>query len=261
MRYGLKYTIPFKTLSDLDCVVELHEIDYTGATIELKAGATPLVIDTETVDVLKPIRGSGATIEVFGGSYLQDLYTSNPLGIKVIVRADRHADIPGINVIDQIITADGYYIEVSDSSVPVKVENVVYWVGYVIQDTFSQDFSNPEFTYQIECVSGVSALKNKKFSWANSSFSFLDIIKDAYSIAGYKNALLTDTVRSTYTGNIYSDFGVATANFIDELGEVDTYYDILAEIATFTTCQFTPYRDSLMLINYEIGRASCRERV
>lgn len=217
MIYGLKYTIPFKTLSDLDCVVELHEVDYTGATIELKAGATPLVIDTETVDVLEPMRGSGATIEVFGGSYLQDLYTSNPLGIRVIVRA----------------------------------ENVVYWVGYVIQDTFSQDFSNPEFTYQIECVSGLSALKNKKFSWANSSFSFLDIIKDAFSIAGYKNALLTDTVRSTYTGNIYSDFGLATANFIDELGEVDTYYDILAEIATFTTCQFTPYRDSLMLINYE----------
>lgn len=219
MIYKLKYTIPFNTINDVSCVVELHQKNYLGNTIELKAGSTPFKIDVETVDLNIPIRAAGATLEVFGSDYLQDLYASSPFEVRVMY----------------------------------KVNGAVKWVGYITQDTFSQDYSNPEFIYEIECASALSVLKYKKMDVSALKLSLLDIIKSAIYYAGYERAYLTDTVRtkSREGHNLYYTFKLASANFIDELGEVNTYYEALEEIATYLTCTFTPYNDSLMLINYE----------
>ena len=42
MSYGLIYTVPFATLDNIPCVVEIEKEDYVGASTELTAGATPL---------------------------------------------------------------------------------------------------------------------------------------------------------------------------------------------------------------------------
>ena len=65
MSYGLKYTIPFQD-SEVSCVINIEVKDFVGTPTELIAGATPIRIDTDTADVLTPIRSSSATIEVFG---------------------------------------------------------------------------------------------------------------------------------------------------------------------------------------------------
>ena len=36
--YGLKYSIPFKTLSNVDCVVNVELKDYIGSSMELIGG-------------------------------------------------------------------------------------------------------------------------------------------------------------------------------------------------------------------------------
>ena len=81
--YGLKYTIPFKTISDVDCIVNVELKDYIGSSVELIGGGEPFNIDTEDEDVLTPIRSSLATLSAYGSDYLKDLYTSDPQGIRI----------------------------------------------------------------------------------------------------------------------------------------------------------------------------------
>lgn len=221
MSYGTKYIVPFRTLSEIPCEIRFDVKGYSGVAKELIGGGRPIKIEVDTSDVLIPIRSSSATISVYGSDYLQDLYTSDPFGIKVTL----------------------------------KVDGDIHWVGYVTQDTFSQDYTNPEFIYEIECVAAISVLKHKKFNNDNPTVTFLEVIKEAVRLAGYNKAYLTNTVRTTTDGNLFSIAKVASANFFDELGEADTYYKALEEVAKYTTCTFTPFGADLMLLNYEAIKA------
>lgn len=221
MSYAAKYIVPFRTISEILCEIRFDVKGYSGISRELIGGGDPIKIEVDTSDVLVPIRSSSATVSVYGSDYLQDLYTSDPFGIKVTL----------------------------------IVGGSVKWLGYVTQDTFSQDFSSPEFIYEIECVSAISVLKHKKFKSDNPTVTFLEVIKEAVRLAGYDKAYLTNTVRTTTDGNLFSIAKVASANFFDELGEADTYYKALEEIAKYATCTFTPFGADLMLLNYEAIKA------
>lgn len=219
MSYGLKYTIPFMTISEVSCVINIEVKDFAGTPTELIAGATPIRIDTDTEDVLTPIRSSGATIQVFGSDYLQDIYASDPQGIKVTLLAG----------------------------------GVVKWLGYLTPDTFSQDFSSPSFIYEMEAVSGLSTLKYKEFDLTDDFVTFREIIAQSVVYAGYEFAYITNSVR-TSTGGIL-DVKIPSANFYDELGEAMAYYEVLEEIAKFTGCCFTPYGADLYLLDYAAVKA------
>lgn len=214
MSYGTKYIVPFKTLSEIPCEIRFDVKNYTGETKELIGGEYPIKIEVDTSDVLIPIRSSSATISVYGSDYLQDLYTSDPFGIKVTL----------------------------------FVGGVVKWLGYVTQDTFSQDFSSPEFIYEIECVAAISALKNKEFDLSSGFISFLDIIKSAKYVAGFNDIYITNSIHSINT-KLY-DFKISAANFYDELGKGMTYYEVLEEIAKYLGCTFTLFKNDLYLIDY-----------
>lgn len=215
--YGLKYTIPFKTISDIDCVVNVELKDYIGSSVELIGGGEPFSIDTEDEDVLVPIRSSLATLSVYGSDYLKDLYTSDPQGIRI----------------------------------KLLVNGSVKWIGFLTPDTFNQDFSSPEFIYEMECVAALSTLKHKKFDLTADKVTFLDIIKRARDLSGYVDLYLTDSVRGKLDENIYELAGVASGNFFDELNEAMTYYEVLEEIAKYLVeCTFTPFEDDLYLLDY-----------
>jgi hypothetical protein len=214
--YGLKYTIPFKTISDIDCIVNVELKDYIGSSVELIGGGEPFSIDTEDVDVLAPIRSSLATLSVYGSDYLKDLYTSDPQGIRI----------------------------------KLLVNGSVKWIGFLTPDTFNQDFSSPEFIYEMECVAALSTLKHKKFDLTADKVTFLDIIKRARDLSSYVDLYLTDSVRGKLDENIYELAGVASGNFFDELNEAMTYYEVLEEIAKYLGCCFTPFEDDLYLLDY-----------
>lgn len=219
MSYGLKYTIPFKTISEVTCEIQLSEKDFVGTPTELIAGATPIRIDRDTADVLTPIRSSSATIEVFGSDYLQDIYTSDPQGIQV----------------------------------KLIVDGAVKWLGYLTPDTFSQDFSSPKFIYEMEAVAALSTLKYKEFDLTDDFVTFREIIAQALVYAGYEFSYLTNSVR-TATGPLH-EIKIPSANFYDELGEAMTYYEVLEEIAEFTGCCFKPYGNDLYLLDYQAIKA------
>ena len=199
MSYVTKYKVPFKSISDTDYEILIDVQDYTGAITELTGGANPITIETDSNDVLSPVRSSKATISVYGSDYLQDLYTSNPQGINV--RLMKGTDLE--------------------------------WLGFMTPDTFSQDVSRPEFIYDMECVSALNTLKYKKFAETGSKITFLQLIKNAALLAGYTELYLTTAITDASSGNVYANSSVAVANFYDELDEPMNYFEILEEVAKY----------------------------
>lgn len=214
----IKYFVPFKSFSNVSCVINIEVKDYAGEPIELTGGADPIRIDTDSGDFLEPIRSSSATISVFGSDYLQDLYTSDPQGIKVTL----------------------------------LVDGVIHWIGFLTPDTFSQDFTNVEFIYEMEAVAAFSTLKYKKFDLTDDFVSFQDIIDKAVEYSGYSEAVLTNSITAG-TDSFYS-LKIASANFYDELKEPMMYYEVMEEIAKYAGCCFTPYKDKLFLLDYQAIR-------
>ncbi|NCC85317.1 MAG: hypothetical protein EOM03_14490 [Clostridia bacterium] len=219
MSRGLKYTIPFKTISEVDCVISLEVDDFVGTPIELIPGAEPMRVETDTSDLLSPTRSSTAVISVFGSGYLQDLYAFDPQGVRVTL----------------------------------LVGGAVSWVGYLKHNAFSQDFSSPRFIYEMEAVAALSTLKYKEFDLTDDFVTFREIIAQAVVYAGYEFAYLTNSVR-TATGS-YLDLKISSANFYDELGEAMTYYEVLEEIAKYLGGCFTPYGADLYLLDYAAIKA------
>ena len=217
--YGVKYKVPFKTLSGRDSVVTLEESGYAGSVIELTAGGTPFIINTDQSDLLTPIRSSTATLAVVGSEYLQDLYTNEPQGIRV----------------------------------KCEVDGAVKWLGYLLPDTFSQDFSSSEFVYEMEAVSAFSTLKYKEFDLTDDFVTFWDIVNQAKALTGYQDIYVTNSVKAEFTD--YFNLKIATANFYDELGEAMTYYEVLEQIATFAGCCWTPHEDDLYFLDYQAIRS------
>ena len=221
MSYVTKYKVPFKSISDTDYEILIDVQDYTGAITELTGGANPITIETDSNDVLSPVRSSKATISVYGSDYLQDLYTSNPQGINV--RLMKGTDLE--------------------------------WLGFMTPDTFSQDFSRPEFIYDMECVSALNTLKYKKFAETGSKITFLQLIKNAALLAGYTELYLTTAITDASSGNVYANSSVAVANFYDELDEPMNYFEILEEVAKYLVCcTFVPYKNALYLLDYKAIR-------
>ena len=219
MNYGLKYTVPFKTVSEVDCVINLEVEDFVGTPIELIPGAEPIRVEVDTSDLLSPTRSSTAIISVFGSEYLQDLYAFDPQGVRVTL----------------------------------LVGGAIGWLGYLKHNAFLQDFSSPNFIYEMEVVAALSTLKYKEFDLTDDFVTFREIIAQATIYAGYEFAYLTNSVR-TSTGS-YLDLKISSANFYDELGEAMSYYEALEEIAKYLGCCFTPHGADLYLLDYAAIKA------
>lgn len=219
MNYGLKYTIPFETISGVKCEIRIEEKGYSGEAIELIGGELPVNIQHDALDFIAPVRASSATVSVFGSSYLQDLYASDPQGVRI----------------------------------RLMVGGDLRWLGFLIPDTFSQDFSSPKFVYDLECVDAFSTLKYKEFDLEDDFVSFWEIIDRARTLAGYEDVYYTNSVKSETAD--YFSCRIATANFFDELGEAMSYYEVLEEIAKYAGCCWVPFEGDLYFLDYQAIRS------
>lgn len=63
MKYGLIYTVPFSTLDNELCVVEIEKENYTSKVTELTPASSPFTVDIGDEEFLyTPIRFSTAKI-------------------------------------------------------------------------------------------------------------------------------------------------------------------------------------------------------
>lgn len=85
-----KYKVIFKDIKNERWVIEFHPKDYNGTAIELRPGEVPLTIEYETSDnKFEPVLGKTITVSFkTGGIDVSDLYTIDPMGIKVLIYRD-----------------------------------------------------------------------------------------------------------------------------------------------------------------------------
>ena len=112
MSYGLKYTIPFKTISNLDSVINIEESGYSGTSTELTGGSEPFSIQIDDGDDLySPLKLSTSKIAIVGGDYLQDLFSTDYQKFRVTC----------------------------------LVNNVIVWTGFVKPEMHTQDYVTDVF--------------------------------------------------------------------------------------------------------------------
>lgn len=149
MSYRLIYTVPFASLENIPCVVEIEKENYFGEITELQGGSSPFTVDIADEDFLYiPTRFSTAKISIVGSDYLQSLFS----------------------------TAYQQY------RVTFKKNGVVTWCGFIKPELYTQDYSSKTFELELECMSAMSSLEFIDYEQAKDTrefISFWDILKNA----------------------------------------------------------------------------------
>lgn len=89
MSYGLIYKVPFATLDNVPCVVEIEKENYTGIIQELIPGESPFLVEIDAEEFLyRPTRLSTARISIVGSDYLQSLFSTAYQQYRVTFKRD-----------------------------------------------------------------------------------------------------------------------------------------------------------------------------
>lgn len=129
MSYGLKYWNEFKNYYDETIRIEILGNGYSGSELEIKTGATPLIISYpgDDTNLYNPILGSQAKITLLSESDFQfvDLHNSD-------ARAHR---------------------------VDIYKESVLDWTGWVLPDLFTEPYIAPPYYVEVTARCGLGELK------------------------------------------------------------------------------------------------------
>ena len=216
--YKQIYTIPFKSIEENSYNIIIEKKGFTGSSEELTGASSPFVVEVDLESPLKPFRLSTATLSIYGGDYLQSLFTPDPQGVRV----------------------------------KLLKNGSVEWLGFITNDTYSQDYSNIEFVYEIELVNPISSLKHIKYKVEDRNISFIELIKEAIqeSNSEFKTLYLPSSYTNELSQNIYNLIKVSSDNFADEQEETMSYYEILEEIAKYLGLTITIKNDEIYFIDY-----------
>lgn len=233
MNYGLRYTIPFATLNNVPCVVEIEQEEYAGESQELTPASSPFTIDIEDEEfIYTPTRFSTGTIRIIGNDYLQSLFT----------------------------TAYQQY------RVTLKRNNEVAWCGFIKPELYTQDYVSDLFELEIECMSALSALEYidyKQDDEEKRSFvSLWDLLKKCISTsnARYNSVYIPHVYAKSKTDydsgvNVLSEMTVSEQNFFDEEDKPMKLKEVLEEICKLLNWTCVDYRGDLYFVDVDhIGK-------
>ena len=117
--YGLKYKVPFTDVDENDYEVRILVDGYSGDVTELLGAESPFVVDVSDEQFLyTPTRFSGATLNIVGSDYLQELFSTD------------------------------YQM----SKVDLYKGSRLMWTGFITPDTYSQEYDAHIFELSIECI-------------------------------------------------------------------------------------------------------------
>jgi len=226
MSYGLIYTVPFATQSNIPCVVEIEKKGYTGTSTELTAGSSPFTISIDDDEFLyTPTRFSSAKIEVVGSDYLSSLYST----------------------------------DYKEYRVTLKRNGLVAWCGFIKPEIYTQDFTSDTFSLEIECISAISVLEFIDYETDSIKFvSFWDIFNKCISAAEgrYNNVLIPHVYATTsdqYLAgeNVFKQMKISEQNFFDEDGKPMTLKEVLEEVCKLLNWTCTDWMGSLYFVDID----------
>lgn len=233
------YLSEFTALNGISYKVEIDTPSGSG-TKQFTLGGSPFVtsMDSDGKNIYTPIKSTGATIEMVTPDIPFDVYSGNPLNIKV--------------------------------KLTNTTANKVEWVGYVEPLMFDMGFDENRETIEIECVDGLAVLKDIKYQSTSANHeveTFGNVINQCLKQSGvFKNLYVTDNVQLSINGtdSIIDKFRISQQNFFDKKDDINQLdedvawncYDVLFEI-----CQYLGYTmfcegEDVMMIDYDAIKAN-----
>lgn len=228
MSYGLIYTVPFATLENIPCVVEIEKDGYTGKPAELIAGATPFTVDIDDEEYLyTPTRFSTAKLQIVGNDYLQSLFS----------------------------TAYREY------RVTFKKDGVITWCGFIKPELYTQDYTSETFVLEIECMSAMSVLEFIDYTTEGEGKEFVPLwrllqrcISASYGLypAVYIPHVYAKT-KTEYatTGNVLERMIVSEQDFFDEDDKPMKLKEVLEEVCKFLGWTCVDWKGELYLVDVD----------
>lgn len=230
----MKYIGEFADVNNKIYKIEITSQKGTG-TKNLKLSGTPFTtsMDSDGKTIYTPIKSSGATITILTKEILVDLYSGSALGTKVDVTSD----------------------------------NKTVWTGYLTPCAYSQGFDEDLEELELECVDGLSVLKELPYRSDDKEIkSFLSIIFNCLKRAGcYKYLYVNDNVQleKNSADSVMEKIRVSESNFFEqkdyELQPDDevamSCYDVLYEVMQFIGYTIIADGDEVYILDYDAIRS------
>ena len=201
--------------------VQLITNNDDSESTELKLShRSPVIITTESEGIFSPIKSRGCTITIITDEVIEDLYSPENQGVKVIV----------LN----------------------KTDNIIMFEGFLSPCSYSQPYAKSLDSLELEAVDSVSTLKNilyDKVSNTKIIKSIQEILYNIFSQCDYSGDLyiIYDSISNPDIANIK----LSESNFFDDDGTPWSCYDILEQICLFLGLSLLSYQNNLLLVDYE----------
>ena len=200
----------------------------SGTMDDVSLGPSPFTTTMESGGgtIYSPVKSQSATIQVVADTsthgYFFDFYSSTPKQNKVILcKGNVSKTTPDASIADASIM----------------------FIGYVSPNVYDSDYNHDYETWDVECVDGLSVLKNYDYVPADSStkgfISFSKLIHNLLSKCGcYKYWYISDALKitekaSTSSFKTFDNLFISEQNFFDEQETPMKMFDILEEICKF----------------------------
>lgn len=228
MSYGLIYTLPFASKDGKVYEVKIEREGYTGKVAELKGQTSPFTVTIDSEEfIYTPTRFSTATMAIFGGDYLQDLFSTDYRMHRITLYAN----------------------------------GVAVWCGFIKPELYTQDYSSDKFNLEINCYSAMSVLEFVEYKQAGEERGFVSLWSLLKKCVEESRGLYT----AIYIPHVYSvsqseynnwnnpleSMMVSEQNFFDEDDNPMSLKEVLEEIMKLMNWTCADWNGELFFIDVD----------
>lgn len=228
MSYGLIYTLPFASKDGKVYEVKIEREGYTGKVAELKGQTSPFTVTIDSEEfIYTPTRFSTATMAIFGGDYLQDLFSTDYRMHRITLYAN----------------------------------GVAVWCGFIKPELYTQDYSSDKFNLDINCYSAMSVLEFVEYKQAGEERGFVSLWSLLKKCVEESRGLYT----AIYIPHVYSvsqseynnwnnpleSMMVSEQNFFDEDDNPMSLKEVLEEIMKLMNWTCADWNGELFFIDVD----------
>lgn len=228
MSYGLIYTVPFATLDNIPCVVEIEKDEYEGTSTELTPGVTPFTIDINSEEFLyTPARFSTAKLQIVGRDYLQSLFSTAYREYRVTLIKD----------------------------------GVITWCGFIKPELYTQDYTSEKFILEIECISAMSVLEFIDYTIEGDSKEFVSLWRllqrcvstatGRYTSVYIPHVYASSKAAYTTGENVLANMTLSEQDFFDEDDKPMKLKEVLEEVCKFLNWTCVDWKGSLYFVDVD----------
>ena len=230
-----KYQASFKNIKDIDYLIEIEtENGSNNGTFLLSANPLTSTMDSDGKTMYAPIKCSGMTVSILTKDMPFDLYSGSVMGTKVNVKEGTR------------------YI----------------FKGFLTPCAYSMGFDAELEEVQLECVDGISALKEIPYSSSDKEIRpFINIIFNCLKKTNcFKTLYVTNSMQFTQSRNeaIFERIRVSESNFYEQKDyelQPDndvamSCYDVLFEIMQYMGCTLIADGEEVYILDYDAIRNS-----